>query len=170
MAASTRSFGIFTAFAFCITVRSLGLFSGLGPLCFTAMAISLPIRVNCFAMRSKRANMVCFRFSKILPISICKDTKPPWTSSRKKGGRPQAALPSTKTPKNQADCDMPIDTCPGQGNYPNPFPEIKTDTPHSHSHSYPLHSSHWQNTGNANPTNSQWPYSPSTLNDADTPL
>jgi len=44
--------------------------SGLGPPVFTAIVISLLIRVNALAMRSQRANIVLFRVSKIRPIEF----------------------------------------------------------------------------------------------------
>src|SRR5205085_7258961 len=59
-----------TPFAFAKHLRNAGLVAGSGPPAFTAMAISFPIRVNCFAMRSQRANMVDLRTSNILPIII----------------------------------------------------------------------------------------------------
>src|SRR2546423_4961862 len=68
MAASTRSLGMLTLFAFCMQRRRAGLVLGSGPPAFTAMAISFPMRVNCFAMRSQRANMVDFRTSNMRPI------------------------------------------------------------------------------------------------------
>src|SRR5437868_5625843 len=57
-----------TARAFCSARRSAGLPSGLVPLLLTAIAMSLPILVNCFATRSMRAKMVCLRFSKARPM------------------------------------------------------------------------------------------------------
>src|SRR5512142_2502278 len=68
MAASTLSFGMFALRAFCSARRSAALLSGLGPPAFTAMAISLLIRVNCFAMRCQRANIVALRVSKMRPM------------------------------------------------------------------------------------------------------
>src|SRR5262245_30435463 len=59
---------MFTARAFWIARRSAGLASGLVPPVRTAIAISLPMRWNCFAMRSQRANMVCLRTSKMRPM------------------------------------------------------------------------------------------------------
>jgi hypothetical protein len=50
--------------------RSAGLLSGSGPDAFTAMAISLPIHENAFAILSQRANMVDFLTSNILPIGV----------------------------------------------------------------------------------------------------
>jgi hypothetical protein len=47
--------------------------------------------------------------------------------------------------------------------------QIRTDRIYSYSHSGPLHSSHWQNIGNANPTNSQLPNLPLNPIYADTP-
>jgi hypothetical protein len=46
------------------------LLSGLGPPDFTAMAMSRPIRVNAFAIRSHRLNMVALRVSKIRPMAM----------------------------------------------------------------------------------------------------
>jgi hypothetical protein len=60
---------MFTPFAVCIAARNLGLFSGNGPDCFTAMAISFPNRLNALAILSKRANILYFLFSKTLPIN-----------------------------------------------------------------------------------------------------
>src|SRR5690606_24023059 len=72
MAASILSFGMFTLFAFWRTRRSAGLLSGSGPPAFTAMTMSFPMRANCFAMRSHRANMVALRTSKMRPIGgVC---------------------------------------------------------------------------------------------------
>ena len=45
--------------------------SGSGPPALTAMVISLPIRANGFAMRSQRANIVCFLVSKMRPMRAC---------------------------------------------------------------------------------------------------
>ena len=52
MAASTLSLGMFTPFAFWTARRSWGLRSGSGPPALTAITMSFPIRVNCFAIRS----------------------------------------------------------------------------------------------------------------------
>src|SRR5262245_31791092 len=68
MAASTRSFGMFTARAFWITRRSVGFEAGSGPPDFTDIVMSLAMRANCFAMRFHRANIVCLRTSKIRPM------------------------------------------------------------------------------------------------------
>src|SRR5690606_9344269 len=51
-------------------ILSFGLFSGNGPPCFTAIAMSLPMREKALAIRSKRANILCFRFSNILPMVL----------------------------------------------------------------------------------------------------
>src|SRR5690348_10486823 len=48
--------------------RKAELVLGSGPPAFTAMAISFPIRVNCFAILSQRANMVAFLTSNMRPI------------------------------------------------------------------------------------------------------
>src|SRR3954468_13631227 len=61
---------MFTAFAFCIQRRRAGLVLGSGPPAFTAMAISFPTRVNCFAIRSHRANIVDFLTSNMRPILV----------------------------------------------------------------------------------------------------
>src|ERR1051325_4515741 len=58
-----------TARAFCSARRSAGLPSGLVPPLLTAIAMSLPILVNCFATRSIRAKIVCLRFSKARPTA-----------------------------------------------------------------------------------------------------
>src|SRR5580693_10864 len=68
IAASTLSFGILTLLAFWKQRRRAGLVAGSGPPVFTAMAISFPMRVNCLAIRSHRANMVCFLTSNMRPI------------------------------------------------------------------------------------------------------
>ena len=68
IAASTLSFGMLTARAFWSTRRRAGLECGSVPPVFTATAISLLMRVNAFAMRSQRANIVCLRTSKMRPI------------------------------------------------------------------------------------------------------
>src|SRR5579862_7612371 len=57
-----------TLLAFWKQRRKAGLELGSGPPVFTAIAISFPMRVNCLAILSQRANMVCFLTSKILPI------------------------------------------------------------------------------------------------------
>jgi hypothetical protein len=43
---------------------------GSGPPAFTAMAISFPTRVNCFAIRSHLANIVDFLTSNMRPILV----------------------------------------------------------------------------------------------------
>src|SRR4051812_41157911 len=68
MAPSILSLGMFAARAFCRTRRSVGLVSGLGPPDFTAIAMSLLIRVNSFAIRFQRANIVALRVSKMRPM------------------------------------------------------------------------------------------------------
>src|SRR5262245_23303955 len=70
IAASTRSLGMFTLLAFWKQRRRAALVLGSGPPAFTAIAISLPMRVNCLAIRSQRANIEALRTSKILPIVI----------------------------------------------------------------------------------------------------
>src|ERR1700749_663144 len=70
MAASTRSLGMLTLLAFSMQRRRAGLVAGSGPPALTAMAISFPIRENCFAIRSQRANIVDFLTSKMRPIII----------------------------------------------------------------------------------------------------
>src|SRR5688500_15470953 len=59
---------MFKARAFWMTRLSAGLFSGVGPPAFTAIAISFPMRANCFDIRSQRRNIVAFRVSKMRPI------------------------------------------------------------------------------------------------------
>src|SRR6185436_9455671 len=54
--------------AFWITRRSAGFESGFVPPDLTAMAMSFEMRVNCLAMRSQRANITCFRVSKMRPM------------------------------------------------------------------------------------------------------
>jgi hypothetical protein len=68
IADSTLSFGMFTARAFWITRRSAGFEFGSGPPFLTAIVMSLPIRLNCFAIRFQRANIACFLTSKIRPM------------------------------------------------------------------------------------------------------
>src|SRR6185437_7061039 len=68
MAASTRSLGMLTLLAFSWQRRRAGLVAGSGPPALTAMAISLPIRENCLAIRSHRANIVDFLTSNMRPI------------------------------------------------------------------------------------------------------
>jgi hypothetical protein len=70
MAASTRSFGMPTLLAFWKHLRKAAFDPGSGPPAFTAIAISFPIRVNCFAIRSHLANIEALRTSNILPICI----------------------------------------------------------------------------------------------------
>src|SRR5690242_4636293 len=57
-----------TARAFWITRRSAGFECGSEPPALTATLISLLMRANALDMRSQRANIVCLRTSKILPI------------------------------------------------------------------------------------------------------
>lgn len=61
MAPSTLSFGMFAARAFNIARRNAGLLWGFVPPVFTAMVMSLAMRVNAFAILFQRANMVAFR-------------------------------------------------------------------------------------------------------------
>src|SRR5215510_10363144 len=61
---------MFTLLAFWKQRRRAALVEGSGPPAFTAIAISFPIRENCLAIRSQRANMVDLRTSKILPIYL----------------------------------------------------------------------------------------------------
>src|SRR5919197_4989250 len=68
MAASTLSFGMLGPRAFCSARRRAGLLSGFGPPAFTAMAMSLAMRVNTFAIRFHRANIVALRVSKMRPM------------------------------------------------------------------------------------------------------
>ena len=69
IADSTLSFGMFTAREFWIARRSAGFAFGSEPPFFTAMVMSLPMRLNCFAMRFQRANIVCFLTSKMRPMN-----------------------------------------------------------------------------------------------------
>ena len=50
--------------------RSVGLFSGFGPLLRTAIVISFPIRAKALDILSHRANIVALRVSKMRPMSI----------------------------------------------------------------------------------------------------
>ena len=68
MADSILSFGMFTARAFCMARRRLGLAAGSGPPALTAMVMSLAMRANCLAMRFQRANIVALRTSKMRPM------------------------------------------------------------------------------------------------------
>src|SRR5512137_1148705 len=68
MAASTLSFGMLAPRAFCRARRSAGLSLGFGPPAFTAMAMSLLMRVKTFAILFHRANMVALRVSKMRPM------------------------------------------------------------------------------------------------------
>src|SRR5512136_275125 len=79
MAASTLSFGMLAPRAFCRARRSDGLSLGFGPPAFTAMAMSLLMRVKTFAILFHRANMVALRVSKMRPMDGA-DT--PGTASR----------------------------------------------------------------------------------------
>jgi hypothetical protein len=54
--------------AFWIARRSAALWWGSGPPDFTAMTMSLVIRVKTFAIRFQRANMVALRVSKMRPM------------------------------------------------------------------------------------------------------
>src|SRR5579862_4741495 len=60
---------MFTARAFWITRRSVGLEAGSAPPDFTAMVMSFAMRANCFAMRFHRANIVALRTSKMRPMA-----------------------------------------------------------------------------------------------------
>src|SRR5204862_3738571 len=68
MAASTLSFGMLRLRLFCTARRNAGFESGSLPPALTAMLMSFEMRANCLAMRSQRANIVCFRTSKMSPI------------------------------------------------------------------------------------------------------
>src|SRR4029079_12636198 len=69
MAFSILSLGMFAARAFWIMRRNARVLSGLAPPDFTAIAMSLPIRVKAFAIRSHRLNMVALRVSKMRPMA-----------------------------------------------------------------------------------------------------
>src|SRR5687768_1356574 len=56
-----------TARAFWIARRRAGFDSGFAPPDFTAIAMSFATRVNAFAIRSQRANIVALRVSKMRP-------------------------------------------------------------------------------------------------------
>src|SRR5829696_6683837 len=60
---------MFAPRAFCSARRSAALVSGLGPPAFTAIAMSLLMRVKTFAIRFHRANIVALRVSKMRPMS-----------------------------------------------------------------------------------------------------
>jgi hypothetical protein len=83
MAASTLSFGMLTARAFWTTRRRRGLPTGSGPPALTAIVISLPMRAKALAIRSQRANIVCFLVSKMRPM----------VSREGSGGRGEEAWP-----------------------------------------------------------------------------
>ena len=68
MARSTLSLGIFTALAFWMTARNLELLAGSGPPSFTAITMSLPIRVKALLMADQRFIFRALRNSKALPI------------------------------------------------------------------------------------------------------
>src|SRR5690606_17341681 len=93
MSASILSFVMFTRFAFWRTRRSAGLLSGSGPPALTAMTMSFPMRANCFAIRSHRANMVALRGSKMRPIVVC------FLGVRKTGRRTYGAPPRAVHPR-----------------------------------------------------------------------
>src|SRR5512141_898153 len=69
IADSILSFGMFTARAFWIARRSSELVPGSGPAFLTEIVMSLPIRLNCFAIRFQRANIACFLTSKMRPMA-----------------------------------------------------------------------------------------------------
>ena len=73
MARSTLSLGMLAALAFCMTARSRELLSGSGPPSFTAITISLPMRVKVLAMADHLFIFLAFRNSKALPIifTVC---------------------------------------------------------------------------------------------------
>src|SRR6185503_19340122 len=81
MADSTLSLGMLTARAFWTTRRSIGLLTGSDPPALTAMVISLPIRANCFAIRSQRANIVCCLVSKMRPMAGNLARGPGWSKA-----------------------------------------------------------------------------------------
>src|SRR6187401_2859233 len=58
-----------TARALWMARRSAGFASGSSLPFLTAIAISFETRVNCFARRSQRANIVTLRFSKMRPMA-----------------------------------------------------------------------------------------------------
>ena len=62
------SFGMFMPRAFWMAIFSRELESGLGPPAFTAMAISLPMRVKSLLSLALRAKILCLRFSKMRPM------------------------------------------------------------------------------------------------------
>src|SRR6202158_5840041 len=70
-----------TARAFWTTRRNSGLPARPGPPPCAAMVMSLPSRANCFAIRSQRANIVCFLVSKMRPMLVA----PPWHSPLVRG-------------------------------------------------------------------------------------
>src|SRR5512133_1238575 len=61
---------MFAPRAFCNARRSAGLWSGLGPPDFTAIAMSLLMRVKAFAILFQRANIVALRVSKMRPMVV----------------------------------------------------------------------------------------------------
>ena len=52
-----------------VTRRRVGFELGSAPPDLAAMVMSLAMRANCLAMRFQRANIVCLRTSKILPMA-----------------------------------------------------------------------------------------------------
>src|SRR5580704_9340807 len=100
MAASILSFGMFTARAFWMVRRSVGLEAGSVPPDLTAIVMSLAMRANCFAMRFHRANIVCFLTSKMRPMAGMVHERKGGCQQRQVGTgrwigppkRPQAAL------------------------------------------------------------------------------
>src|SRR5512136_1438911 len=87
MAASTLSFGMLAPRAFWMARRRAGFVSGLGPPAFTAMAMSLLMRVKTFAILFHRANMVALRVSKMRPMAGA-DTPPRPPAQARRGPRP----------------------------------------------------------------------------------
>ena len=77
MAASTLSFGMLAPRAFCRARRSAALACGSGPPVFTAMAMSLAMRVKTFAILFQRANMVALRVSKMRPMESSRRCRGP---------------------------------------------------------------------------------------------
>ncbi|MCY1313124.1 hypothetical protein D9M70_636210 [compost metagenome] len=70
MALSTLVFGMFAALAFWITALRRELVAGSGPPDFTAITISLPMRVKVFAIELHRFIFRAFLNSNALPIRI----------------------------------------------------------------------------------------------------
>src|SRR6185503_12468982 len=95
--------------AFWMMRRSAGLLSGFGPLAFTAIEISLPMRANAFDILSQRANIVALRVSKMRPMSSLPEGGRP--RGRRFGGVDPASERAFKTTRDGGSSEPDRATC-----------------------------------------------------------